>query len=165
MKKKKKNSEKKSVLAEFRAFIARGNVLDMAVGVLIAGAFGKITTSLVNDILMPLIGTLLGKIDLSALNLTIVPAVVSDGTIEREAVVIGLGTFLTTVLDFFLVALVVFFVGKGFNTLRDRMDRKKKEQEKEQPEPAPAKPSTEELLSEIRDLLAQQTNGDSARKE
>ena len=165
MKKKKKNSEKKSVLAEFRAFIARGNVLDMAVGVLIAGAFGKITTSLVNDILMPLIGTLLGKIDLSALNLTIVPAVVSDGTIEREAVVIGLGTFLTTVLDFFLVALVVFFVVKGFNTLRDRMDRKKKEQEKEQPETAPAKPSTEELLSEIRDLLAQQTNGDSAMKE
>ena len=68
-------------------------------------------------------------------------------------------------LDFFLVALVVFFVVKGFNTLRDRMDRKKKEQEKEQPEPAPAKPSTEELLSEIRDLLAQQTNGDSAMKE
>lgn len=136
----------KGFLAEFKAFIMRGNVLDMAIGVIIATAFGKITTSLVNDVLMPLIGWLIGDIDLSQLNITLSPAVLDEaGEVVKEAVVIGIGTLLVTIIDFLLVALVVFLIVKAANRFRRKQ---------EEAPPAPPEPTKEELLlTEIRDLL------------
>ena len=122
----------------------RGNVLDMAVGVILGGAFGKITTSLVNDVFMPLIGMLIGGVDLGKLNIVLKPA-----TDTAEAVTLGIGTFLTTIIDFVLVAFVIFLMIKTINRFR-----RKKEEE---PEPEkPKDPTTEELLAEIRDLLKAQ---------
>ena len=121
-----------------------GNVLDMAVGVILGGAFGKITTSLVNDVFMPLIGMLIGGVDLGKLNIVLKPA-----TDTAEAVTLGIGTFLTTIIDFVLVAFVIFLMIKTINRFR-----RKKEEE---PEPEkPKDPTTEELLAEIRDLLKEQ---------
>ena len=136
----------KGFLAEFKAFIMRGNVLDMAIGVIIATAFGKITTSLVNDVLMPLIGWLIGDIDLSQLNITLSPAVLDEaGEVVKEAVVSGIGTLLVTIIDFLLVALVVFLIVKAANRFRRKQ---------EEAPPAPPEPTKEELLlTEIRDLL------------
>jgi large conductance mechanosensitive channel len=142
--------KKKGFVAEFKEFIMRGNVMDMAVGVIIATAFGKITTSLVNDVCMPLIGMLIGGIDLSKLDIMLKPAVLDEaGEVVTEAVVVGIGTFITTIIDFILVALVVFCVIKGINKLQNM----KKAEEEAAPE-APPEPSKEEqLLTEIRDLL------------
>ena len=144
----------KKFFNEFKEFITKGNVLDMAIGVIIATAFGKITTSLVGDVFMPLIGYLIGGIDLSTLNITLSPAVLDEaGEVVKDAVVIGIGTFLTTVIDFVLVAFVVFLVVKAFNTA------KKKFEKHAEPEPAPAEPEPtkeELLLTEIRDLLKKQ---------
>jgi large conductance mechanosensitive channel len=144
------SDKKKGFVAEFKEFIMRGNVMDMAVGVIIATAFGKITTSLVNDVCMPLIGMLIGGIDLSKLDIVLKPAELdAAGEIVNEAVVVGIGTFITTIIDFILVALVVFCVIKGINKLQSR---KKAEEAVE--EAAPAEPTKEELLlTEIRDLL------------
>ena len=134
----------KKFFQEFKEFAMRGNVLDMAVGVILGGAFGKITTSLVNDVFMPLIGMLIGGVDLGKLNIVLKPA-----TDTAEAVTLGIGTFLTTIIDFILVAFVIFLMIKTINRFR----RKKEE------EPAleePKGPTTEELLAEIRDLLKEQ---------
>ena len=143
----------KKFLNEFKEFISRGNVIDMAIGVIIATAFGKITTSLVGDVFMPLIGYLIGGIDLSALNITLSPAVLNEaGEVVKEAVVIGLGTFLTTILDFVLVAFVVFLVVRAFNAAKQKLEKPA------EPEPAPKEPEPtkeELLLTEIRDLLKQ----------
>ncbi len=142
--------------AEFKEFISRGNVLDMAVGVIIATAFGKITTSLVNDVFMPLIGWLIGEIDLSTLNITLSPEkLAEDGTVAKEAVVIGIGTFVSAVIDFVLVALVVFIMIKAFNAAKDKAERLKKKEEEAAAaeEPAPEPSEEVKLLSEIRDLL------------
>ena len=140
----------KKFFNEFREFISRGNVMDMAIGVIIATAFGKITTSLVNDVFMPLIGMLIGGIDLAKLNITLSPAVLDEaGAVVKEPDVVGIGTFLTTVIDFILVAFVVFLVVKAFNTAKAKLEKPA--------EPEPAKepgPTKEELLlTEIRDLL------------
>ena len=134
----------KKFFLEFKEFAMRGNVLDMAVGVILGGAFGKITTSLVNDVFMPLIGMLIGGVDLGKLNIVLKPA-----TDTAEAVTLGIGTFLTTIIDFVLVAFVIFLMIKAINRFR-----RKKEEE---PEPEkPKDPTTEELLAEIRDLLKEQ---------
>lgn len=134
----------KKFFQEFREFAMRGNVLDMAVGVILGGAFGKITTSLVNDVFMPLIGMLIGGVDLGKLNIVLKPA-----TDTAEAVTLGIGTFLTTIIDFVLVAFVIFLMIKTINRFR-----RKKEEE---PEPEkPKDPTAEELLAEIRDLLKEQ---------
>ena len=140
----------KKFFGEFKEFISRGNVMDMAIGVIIATAFGKITTSLVNDVFMPFIGWLVGGIDLSKWNITIADAVLDEaGEVTKEAVTIGIGTFLTTVIDFILVAFVVFLVVKGINAAKAKFEKKK-----EEAPAAPAEPSAEEkLLTEIRDLL------------
>ena len=134
----------KKFMHEFKEFAMRGNVLDMAVGVILGGAFGKITTSLVNDVFMPLIGTLIGGVDLGKLNIVLKPA-----TDTAEAVTLGIGTFLTTIIDFVLVAFVIFLMIKTINRFR-----RKKEEEPEPEEPKG--PTTEELLAEIRDLLKEQ---------
>lgn len=139
----------KKMVKEFREFISRGNVLDMAVGVIVGGAFGKITASLVGDIFMPVIGWLFGDIDLSQLNIVLSPAITDGETVVKEAVTLGLGTFLTTVIDFLLVALCVFFVVKAFNKARQLTEKKKAEE----PAPAPEPTKEEVLLTEIRDLL------------
>ncbi len=106
----------KKIIAEFKEFISRGNVMDMAIGVIIATAFGKITTSLVNDVLMPFISWLVGARDMSALNLLVRPEVLNDaGEVVQESITIGFGTLLGTVIDFILVALVVFAIVKAAN--------------------------------------------------
>lgn len=146
----------KGFFAEFKEFISRGNVLDMAVGVIIATAFGKITTSLVNDVFMPLIGWLIGEIDLSTLNITLSPEkLAEDGTVAKEAVVIGIGTFVSAVIDFVLVALVVFIMIKVFNAAKDKAEslKKKEEEAAAAEEPAPEPSEEVKLLREIRDLL------------
>ena len=143
----------KKFFEEFKAFAMRGNVIDMAVGVVIGGAFGKITTSLVGDIIMPLIGCLIGGVDLSTLNITLQPAVMEGETVVKEAVVLGLGTFLTTIIDFLLIAFVVFLVVKAMNTAKAKLE-KPAELEPEPEEPEPTK--EELLLTEIRDLLKEQ---------
>lgn len=134
----------KKFFQEFKEFAMRGNVLDMAVGVILGGAFGKITTSLVNDVFMPLIGMVIGGVDLGKLNI-----VLKAATDTTEAVTLGIGTFLTTVIDFILVAFVIFLMIKTINRFH------KKKEEAPAPE-EPAGPTTEELLAEIRDLLKEQ---------
>ena len=144
----------KKFFGEFKEFISRGNVMDMAIGVIIATAFGKITTSLVGDVFMPLIGWLIGDIDLTQLNITLSPAVLNEaGEVTKEAVVIGIGTFLTTIIDFLLVALIVFSIVKAFNTAKKKLE-KPTEPETPPEEPEPTK--EELLLTEIRDLLKKQ---------
>lgn len=134
----------KKFFNEFKEFAMRGNVLDMAIGVVLGSAFGKITTSLVNDVFMPLIGLIIGGIDLGKLDI-----VLKAATDTSEAVTLGLGTFLTTIIDFILVAFVIFLMVKAINAFHKKKD--------EAPAPEePAGPTTEELLTEIRDLLKEQ---------
>ena len=142
----------KKMLNEFKTFVMRGNVLDMAVGVIVAGAFGKITTSLVNDIFMPFISFLFGSRDMTALNLVVRPEIVNDaGEVIQKAITIGFGTFVATIIDFLLIALVVFLVVKVINTAKAKME--KKEEAPAEPAAPPAPSAEEVLLTEIRDLL------------
>ena len=144
----------KKILKEFKDFIARGNVLDMAIGVIIAGAFGKITTSLVNDVLMPTIGWITGSRDMTALNLVVREAVMDGETVVQEAITIGFGTLVGTIVDFILIAMVVFAIVKTMNKAKEKAEAKKKAEAAAAPPPAPPAPSKEEvLLTEIRDLL------------
>ena len=139
----------KKILKEFRDFIARGNVVDMAIGVIIAGAFGKITTSLVNDVFMPFISFIFGTRDMTALNIVVREAVMDGETVVQEAITIGFGTFVATIIDFLLIALVVFAIVKAMNAAKAKAKK-----EEEAAPPAPPEPSKEEvLLTEIRDLL------------
>ena len=143
----------KKILQEFKDFIARGNVLDMAIGVIIAGAFGKITTSLVNDVFMPFVSFIFGTRDMTALNLVVREAVMDGETVVQEAITIGFGTFVATIIDFLLIALVVFAIVKTMNAAKAKAEAKKKAEEAAAP-PAPPAPSAEEvILTEIRDLL------------
>ena len=138
--------------AEFKKFIARGNVMDMAVGVIIGGAFGKISTSLVNDVIMPGVSMLTGGVDFSAWKIVLKEAVVDASGAEVAAeVAIKYGSFLATILDFLIIAFAVFCLIKFLNGLH-----RKKEEAPAAP-PAPPEPSAEEkLLTEIRDLLKDQ---------
>lgn len=147
----------KKFFEEFKAFITRGNVLDMAIGVIIAGSFGKITTSLVNDLLMPFIAFVCGSRDMSALNVIVRPAELDEaGEVVKEAITLGFGSFVGTVVDFLLVALVVFAIIKAFNKAHELKEAAlKKEAEEaaaEEPEEEP-KPTTEELLTAILEEL------------
>jgi len=129
-----------SMMSEFKSFAMRGNVIDMAVGIVIGGAFGKIVSSFVNDVLMPPIGILVGGVDFSDLAI-----VLKEASGDVAAVTLNYGTFIQTVLDFVIIAFAIFMVVKAMNNL------KKKE---EAAPPAPPKPSAEvELLTEIRDAL------------
>ena len=141
----------KGFMGEFKAFIARGNVMDMAVGVIIGGAFGKISTSLVNDIIMPLISMLTGGIDFSNWKIVLKAAVAgADGAIDPATeVAIKYGAFLATILDFLIIAFAVFCLIKFLNSLH----RKKKEEKPAEPPAPPAPPEDVVLLREIRDLL------------
>ncbi len=133
-----------SMIREFREFAVRGNVVDMAVGIIIGTAFGRIVSSFVGDVVMPPIGVLLGGVDFSDLSLTVQEAVG-----DTPAVVIAWGQFAQTLIDFLIIAFVIFLVVKGIN----RMKRKAEEA----PPPAPPAPAPQEvLLAEIRDLLKKQ---------
>ena len=137
--------EKKGIVAEFKEFITRGNVMDMAVGIIIGGAFTAIISSLVNDVLMPVIGLLFGGIDFTSLKYVIRAA---DEAAGIEEAAIRYGSFIQAIVNFLLIAIVIFLLVRGLNKLR----RKKEEPA---PEPAPDPEPSEEvkLLTEIRDAL------------
>jgi len=128
------------MLKEFKAFAMRGNVVDLAVAVIIGGAFGNIVSSLVNDVIMPPIGVLLGGVDFKDLSL-----VIKQATGDVQAVTINYGMFIQNVIDFLIIAMVIFMMVKAINSL------KKKEEATPAAPPAPTK--DQELLAEIRDLL------------
>ena len=136
----------KGFMHEFKTFIARGNVMDMAVGVIIGGAFGKISTSLVNDVIMPLISMLTGGLDFTAWKWVLKPEVLdAAGEVATPEVAVSYGAFLATILDFIIIAFAVFCLIKFINALHRK---------KEEAPAAPPEPSNEEkLLTEIRDLL------------
>ena len=134
---------------EFKKFAMKGNVMDMAIGVVIGGAFGKIVTSLVGDIIMPILGTLTAGADFTSLKLVLSPAVVENGQVITPESAIAYGAFLQNVLDFFIIAFSIFLCIKLSNKDHDRLVKKNAEEEA----PAPAGPTTEELLTEIRDYL------------
>jgi large conductance mechanosensitive channel len=141
----------KKILKEFKDFAMRGNVVDMAVGVIIGGAFGKIVTSVVNDIIMPLIATLLGNVKFTDLSLVLKKA---DPAIEGSAdITWNYGNFLQQVFDFMIIAIAIFTFIKLIN-----MAKKKEEAKPAAPAPAPAPSKEEVLLTEIRDLLKEQNN-------
>lgn len=138
---------KTTFLQDFKAFAMKGNVIDMAVGVIIGGAFGKIVSSVVADVIMPPIGLLVGGVNFTDLKWVMKPAVVQDGEEVAAAVTLNYGNFLQVTFDFLVIAFSVFL----FVRLLSRLSRKK---EKPAAPPAPPAPSKEELLlTEIRDLL------------
>ncbi len=135
---------------EFKEFAFKGNVLDMSIGVIIGGAFGKIVTSLVNDVIMPFFGFLTAGTDFTSLKLVLSPAELNAaGEIIKPEAALMYGNFIQNVFDFFIVAFCIFLFVQQLTKVR-------KKKEAPAPEPAPAGPTTEELLAEIRDLLKQQ---------
>ena len=134
------------MLKEFKEFAMRGNVVDMAVGIVIGGAFGKIVSSFVGDVIMPLVGMLVGGVDFTNLAITLKQAVVAaDGTETTPAVMLNYGSFIQTIFDFIIIAFAIFMVIRAMNRL------KKKEEEAPA---APPEPSDEvKLLTEIRNSL------------
>ena len=148
----------KKFFEEFKKFAMRGNVIDMAVGVVIGGAFGKITTSIVNDIIMPVIGVLTGGLNFGDWKIVLKEAVTSlneagETVVEAAEVAITFGNTIAVILDFIIIAFAVFCMVKALNSLHRKEEEPAPEPE---PEPAPPAPTTEELLAEIRDLLKAQ---------
>ena len=142
----------KKFFEEFKTFITKGNVMDMAIGVIIGGAFAAITGSLVSDVITPILAVLFKSPNTDALNITLRAA--SEGS---AAVVLGLGTFVGTVINFLVIALVLFSVIKAMNKASEVAEKLAKKQKEEEAAAAPAEPSAEEkLLTEIRDLLKEQ---------
>jgi large conductance mechanosensitive channel len=131
----------KGILDEFREFALRGNVIDMAVGIIIGGAFGTIVQSLVKDVIMPPVGMLLGGVDFSDIKIPLRAAAAG-----KEAVTMNVGTFLNNVISFLIVASAVFMLVKAINELRKRVETQK-------PKEPPAPPQSEVYLKEIRDAL------------
>ncbi len=134
------------MLKEFKAFILRGNVLELAVAVIIAGAFGAIVTSFTKDVLMPPIGMLLGGVDFSQLAVVLQPAEMgADGEVVKEAVLLRYGVFIQKIIDFIIIAFAIFMLIKAY----ERTQKKEEEAPAAPPEPS----AEEKLLAEIRDLL------------
>nr|WP_156636837.1 large conductance mechanosensitive channel protein MscL [Agrobacterium vitis] len=145
------------VFKEFKSFIARGNVMDLAVGVIIGGAFGLIVTSLVNDIVMPVVGVVFGGFDFSNYFLPLSDKVTAQTLAEarKQGAVFAYGNFLTVAINFVILAWIIFLMVKGVNVLRKQLEHDEK-----QGKPTPPPPADVVLLTEIRDLLkAQQSNG------
>lgn len=167
-----KKIKKNTFLQDFQAFVNRGNVVDMAVGVIVGGAFSKIASSLVNDVIMPLLSLILGKANFTELVITLREATVDEaGEVVNAAVTLNYGSFIQYIFDFLLVALAIFVVIRMMGKLRARFERKEeiKEEEPAVEEPAVEEPVVEEpaaeeapapeptkeelLLEEIRDIL------------
>ena len=143
----------KKFIAEFKEFAMKGNVVDMAIGVVVGAAFGKITTSLVNDVIMPLISRITGGVDFSAWKWVLKAAEVDETGAETAAeIAVNYGSFIAVVLDFLIIAFALFLVVKAINKLRSI--GKKEEPAEEDPAP-----TAEELLTEIRDLLKDNADG------
>jgi large conductance mechanosensitive channel len=142
------------MLKEFRAFITRGNVIDLAVAVIIGAAFGQITTSLVNQVIMPPLGLLIGGVDFSNLGFILTDAdqyaTVADA-VAAGAPVIQIGAFLNTLINFLIIAIVIFLVVRSYNQMLKRFEKK----QAEAPAAPAAPPADVQLLTEIRDLLKQ----------
>ena len=136
------------MLSEFKAFIAKGNVMDLAVGVIIGGAFGKIVDSLVNDVIMPIIGAIFGGLDFTNYFIPLSSAVTATSleAAREQGAVFAYGSFLTVVLNFLILAYIIFLMVKAVNRLRAK--------EEPAPEAPAAPPADVQLLGEIRDLLA-----------
>ena len=139
------------IIKEFKEFISKGNVIDMAVGVIIGGAFGKIVTSLVNDLIMPFFSWIFGGSGIENLKWVYQQANEAEGIAEGA---ILYGNFISTVVDFLLIALSIFIFVKIVTGIRKKLEKKKEEAPEE-----PKAPTTEELLTEIRDLLAEKKDG------
>ncbi len=135
----------KRIVKEFKEFAVKGNVMDLAIGVIIGGAFGKIVTSLVNDIIMPTIGLLVGGVDFSNLAIILQPERVNEAGEILTAVSLNYGVFINTIIDFTIVAFAIFAVVKGMNKLKKKQEKQEEESVKH--------PTQVELLVEIRDLL------------
>ena len=134
---------------EFKAFILKGNVLELAVAVIVAGAFGAIVSSFTNDVIMPPIGLALGDVDFSELALTLQEAQTNDaGEVIKEAVQIRYGAFIQKIIDFLIIAFIIFMLLRTYNKIQAKKE--------ETPAPPPPGPTQEELLAEIRDLLKKQ---------
>ena len=142
----------KKFFGEFKEFISKGNVIDMAIGVVVGGAFKTIVDSLVKDIIMPVIGWLLGDLDFSKFVITLSEEVVEAGEVVKEAITINYGVFINAIISFIIIGLTLFCVVKGINSLR----RKKEEEPAPEADPEPS--AEEKLLSEIRDLLKEKSN-------
>jgi len=141
----------KKFFGEFKEFAVKGNVFDMAIGVVVGAAFGKIVSSFVADVITPPIGVLLGGVNFSELSV-----VLKEAVGDTPAVTLNYGNFIQTIVDFLIIALCLFFVVKAVNVMRKKFEAKKAEEKKAEP-PAPPAPSKEEmLLTEIRDLLKEQ---------
>ena len=138
-----------SFIQDFKAFALKGNVVDMAVGVIIGGAFGKIVPSVVNNIIMPPVGVLTGGVDFTDLKVTLKEAVVEGENVVSEAVTLNYGQFIQDVVDFLIIAFCIFLMIKGIA----KLTRKKEEEAAAEPAPEPEPSAEEKLLTEIRDLL------------
>ena len=150
----------KKFLNEFKAFAMRGNVIDLAVGVVIGGAFGKITTSIVNDIIMPVIGVITGGLNFADWKIVLKQAVLdAEGAVANPEVAITFGNTIAVILDFIIIAFAVFCMVKGINAMHAKAEALKKKEEEEAAAEPPAPPAEPEptkeelLLTEIRDLL------------
>ena len=149
----------KKFFSEFKTFISRGNVVDMAVGVIVGGAFGKISTSLVNDVIMPAVSMLMGGVDFTAWKIVLKEAVMemgADGLMVETApeVAIKYGSLIAVIVAFLIIAFSVFCMVKLINSMKEKAEALKKKEEEEAAPPADPEPSAEEkLLTEIRDLL------------
>ena len=152
--------KKTGFFQEFKAFITRGNILDMAVGVIIGGAFGSIVNSLVNDILMPVIGKICNTQDIADLKAVLTPEVLAeDGSVLTAEVAVKYGQFISYIINFLIVALTLFVIIRAAMTFQKKMDALHKKEEEEASAPAaPAEPTVEEktlsVLEEIKGLLA-----------
>ena len=146
----------KKFFEEFKAFAMRGNVIDMAVGVVIGGAFGKITNSVVNDIIMPLISMLTGGVDFSAWKWVLKEAVMEGKEVIDPEIAVNYGSLIAVILDFIIIAFAVFCMVKAINKMHDKLSKPEPEAEPE-PEEDPEPTKEELLLAEIRDLLKEQS--------
>lgn len=135
--------------SEFKKFAFKGNVLDLAVGVIIGGAFGKIVTSVVNDLIMPILGYLMAGMDFKSIKIVLSEAVIKGDTIIKPEAAIMIGNFIQNIVDFLIVAFSIFLFIRLINKSKEKLIKQK---ETELP-PAPKKPTQEDLLTEIRDLL------------
>ncbi len=141
---------KSTFWADFKAFAMKGNVIDMAVGVVVGAAFGKIVTSLVNDVIMPLVGLLIGGFNFADLKITLHKAIVDGDTVVKDAVYLNYGNFIQETVNFLIIAFCIFLVIRGIAKASNVLPKKKEEEVKAAPA---SKPDDVRLLEEIRDLL------------